>query len=547
MPYGIYKVGGKHCVYKKNAAGRRTGKSLGCHRSKSRARAQRTAIILNERSSDMGETAAVETVDLQEALSYGEIASDTIEAFKRQFPRPDEDDRFGEWLWQHRVYDEFITVRWKGKHWKVPYINETGPGADAEFADVEDWTPVEYQPVEVASSMAAEERLEEALRLDRVRNPYIVDAFFEAESNIEVVDLIEADGGKRYIDFRIIRPGFGNSRDGFYYPADVIERDAGVFVGAKMYEIEHKEKDRSNRTWVSTCVEAGERFDGDGGAIGRALVHDPDFWERAVRLKDGGLLDKLQNSIVARGTWRPGSAEGRKARVVESITEGKYIDWVNQAGAGGAAIDLFMESVREGRIEGLTLDTLRELRPDLVYEILHHDRTRLLTEVGTAFTQRLSVTPPVADSSTEQPKPTQRDTEDSHMGENTELQEKNTALQEELDASKAETVAARRETAQSVIAEADLPGPVRTKVEARLSSIDFAETDWRKDLDALVEAEKGYYNDIIATAKGAGKAADLGESQDDNPDTPQPGGGEAKPALTDEQYEERWTTLLERA
>lgn len=47
MPYQVYKVGEKYCVYKKED-GKRVGKSLGCHPSESRAKRQMRAIYASE-------------------------------------------------------------------------------------------------------------------------------------------------------------------------------------------------------------------------------------------------------------------------------------------------------------------------------------------------------------------------------------------------------------------------------------------------------------------------------------------------------------------
>jgi hypothetical protein len=47
MPYGVYKVGNKYCVYKKED-GKRSGKSLGCHPSPDKAKRQMRAIYAHE-------------------------------------------------------------------------------------------------------------------------------------------------------------------------------------------------------------------------------------------------------------------------------------------------------------------------------------------------------------------------------------------------------------------------------------------------------------------------------------------------------------------
>ncbi len=137
----------------------------------------------------------------------------------------------------------------------------------------------------------------------------------------------------------IIKPGFGNERDNHYYPAEVLRRDAGVFVGAKMYETDHKESERSTRTWVST-IDSIEGFGEDGSPIARVIVHDPNFAERLRALSAAGKLSAMECSILATGRAKTGQVEGKQANVVEAITAAHAVDWVTRAGAGGRALDL---------------------------------------------------------------------------------------------------------------------------------------------------------------------------------------------------------------
>lgn len=156
-------------------------------------------------------------------------------------------------------------------------------------------------------------------------------------------DETSKDKGSVYVDIEIIRPGWGNSRDNNFYPREVLERDAKVFEGCKMYETDHNQGQKSTRTWVSTITEI-VGFTEQGGPIGRAFVHDPNFAERLTNLNEAGLLNKMECSIVAYGTYNEGTVDGKKGNIIESFTRAKDVDWVTAAGAGGRALRLVGES-----------------------------------------------------------------------------------------------------------------------------------------------------------------------------------------------------------
>ena len=142
-----------------------------------------------------------------------------------------------------------------------------------------------------------------------------------------------------HLDVALIRPGWGNKRDNHYYPRDVVERDAPVFAGVKMYETDHRQDEKSTRTWVSTVKEIVGYTD-DGAPIGRVSVHDRNFAERLMALAADDLLEKMECSILAAGTARKGEVDGRKGHVVEAITSAESVDWVTRAGCGGRALKL---------------------------------------------------------------------------------------------------------------------------------------------------------------------------------------------------------------
>jgi len=148
------------------------------------------------------------------------------------------------------------------------------------------------------------------------------------------------------VEFVLIRPGFGNSRDNHYYPREVLERDAGVFEGVKMYATDHRPEEKSVRTEVAV-IKSVDGFTEDGAPIGRATIFDPSFAESTRNRDKAGLLKTLECSILAKGKVREGEVDGRKANIVEAITSAISVDLVTRAGAGGHASALAESSTEE--------------------------------------------------------------------------------------------------------------------------------------------------------------------------------------------------------
>lgn len=168
-----------------------------------------------------------------------------------------------------------------------------------------------------------------------------VEAMEFAESAVgHAISLAERSGNEvvpLHLDIAIIEPGFGNKKDNHYYSREVLERDAGVFEGVKMYESDHRPGEKSTRTWVST-VTGIEGFTDDGAPIGRVSVHEKSFAERLLALDADGLLGKMECSILASGQAKKGKIDGKKAKIVEAITSAESVDWVTRAGCGGRAL-----------------------------------------------------------------------------------------------------------------------------------------------------------------------------------------------------------------
>jgi hypothetical protein len=183
-----------------------------------------------------------------------------------------------------------------------------------------------------------------------------IEHFAESYGGVAIMeDAIAFNPARAPLTMRVqlIRPGWGNSTDNHYYPAEVLKRDAHVFEGKKMYTTDHKQGEKNVRTEVSV-VEKIESFTDDGAPVARVNVFDPDFAEQVRNRQKAGVLDLLECSVLGAGTAKPFELDGRKGKVVESITDAEGVDWVTRAGAGGKALDI-AESEPNTKPEGVNM------------------------------------------------------------------------------------------------------------------------------------------------------------------------------------------------
>lgn len=248
----------------------------------------------------------------------------------------------------------------------------------------------EIQDKVSAIRQATEEFISRIQEIENVEDteelPDIESAESEVQPFAETVEgtsvLVESDNGKPdllYMDTVIIRPGWGNARDNNFYPREMLARDSEKFIGAKMYETDHRQEEKSTRTWVST-IESIKGYTDDGAPIARVVVHDPDFAQRIRNLNAAGLIEKMECSILAEGRAKPFEQDGKRGKLVEQITGVSSVDWVTKAGAGGRAVGL-SESNTGG--EQSMDETQKEKQEEVVQE---------------AVTETVESDSPVADS-----------------------------------------------------------------------------------------------------------------------------------------------------
>lgn len=235
--------------------------------------------------------------------------------------------------------------------------------------------------------------------------------FHESGSSGEYVTLSEADAvfnpDKREIIITPIRPGWGNAKDGFYYTESAL-KDAvadGTFNGrpVKMYAnhptrmAETALPERSVWDWVSTMRETWWD-EVKGRPQSRIKVYDDRFWERAIQAPD-----EIAFSILGGGRSRRGRIDNREARIVESLSQIRSVDWVTEAGAGGA-IEKFAESAHEEfemDLKNLTADQLKEGNPELYEAIVAMAKVlapEAAPEVAPEVTPEVAPEAPVAEA-----------------------------------------------------------------------------------------------------------------------------------------------------
>jgi hypothetical protein len=287
----------------------------------------------------------------------------------------------------------------------------------------------------------------------------------------------------------VIKPGFGNPVDNHYYPAETLSRDFAVFEGVKMYadhQTEEEEKQRpegSIRQWVASLKNV--RFEEGVGIVGEAVIVEPWLQQKLATLRDQKLLSEMGISIRAAGVGTKGKIDGKDTNVVERITRVRSVDFVTEAGAGGGV--LLYETEKELDIDVISLEILRDRRPDLVKLIEKEVKETTIKEVKKMSEQDEKI----------------EGLEKQVETLTTERDEARTKLSE------AET-AKKKAEAKSVIDEAigksELPDAAKERLVEKFKDVESAD-----GVEDAIKAEKDYV-DALAEA---GKVKNLGGTQPD--------------------------------
>lgn len=205
------------------------------------------------------------------------------------------------------------------------------------------------------------------------------------EENTSIIDqdifeALNVDAEKKKAHVVLIKEGWSKNKR--YYPAQVLEQAVPLFEGAKCY-LDHSDiKGIPNRSvreltgfyenvkFAGKQVEADLQFlETEAGKVGLDIAKET--------VKHNKLLAGL--SIRGIGTMRK-VEEGHE---VESLSKIISVDMVSDPAAGGEFLRLY-ESVMEVKddMKDLTLEKLKEERPDLVQSISEEVESRVYGKKG---------------------------------------------------------------------------------------------------------------------------------------------------------------------
>lgn len=152
----------------------------------------------------------------------------------------------------------------------------------------------------------------------------------------------EAAGGPRYRIRLIEGPRWGSSG---YYTGEALDSAPAAFAdGTKVYldhptaSDESERPERSLRDLVGSVSDVVRESDGAWGVLNVR----PHMAELVESLASGGDLDM---SIRATAEAKPGEVDGRRGLIITRFIEGRSVDLVTEAGAGGRVFEL-IESAR---------------------------------------------------------------------------------------------------------------------------------------------------------------------------------------------------------
>jgi regulator of replication initiation timing len=252
------------------------------------------------------------------------------------------------------------------------------------------------------------------------------------------------------------------------------------------HQTQEEEKSRpegSIRQWVASLKNV--RFEEGVGIVGDAVIIEPWLQAKLATLRDQKLLSEMGISIRAAGVGTKGKIDGKDTNVVERITRVRSVDFVTEAGAGGGV--LLYEHDKEFDIDVVTIEALKERRPDLVKLIETETRNITLKEA-------------------------------KQMGELEdkikELETTNASLTTERDglktkitgAEKAQRIAEAKSKVDEAISKAELPEVSKVRLAEKFKGVESVE-----GLTESIKAESDYVNAL----KEAGKPKDMGGSKPD--------------------------------
>ena len=297
---------------------------------------------------------------------------------------------------------------------------------------------------------------------------------------------------------RAIRSGL--SRNGAYYPPEVLQEAAPLFAGARVLARADEDhvagRNKSVSALIGRLTEA--RFVETQGGAGevRAVMEliEPDGVEgrKLAEAHARGMTNLFGLSIVAAGRARITRAGGRVVRLVESIEQVESVDLVLYPSAGGAILDDFKEAVR-GRAAAEEKDMKLRDKMIALIEAKMPEKAKTLDREDDDALETLYREAVAANAPSNEP-------QDPPQPPGVDLAAVDTRIAEAVRLTEA------RASARVAVAGSQLPAPAKTRLETRFAeaAVDDLGT---AAVAKVIEAEQAY----LAEAAPGGQVMGLGD------------------------------------
>ncbi|KKL77653.1 hypothetical protein LCGC14_2032750 [marine sediment metagenome] len=317
------------------------------------------------------------------------------------------------------------------------------------------------------------------------------------------------DTAKGELTVTIIEPGFNKSK-GVYYPKEVLERDAQIFAGAKMFGDHQSKSERRDRPedsvhrWVG---QIGKVWTEASGAVkATAKVFDQPFKDKLAALSETGLLPEMGVSIRALGRAGRAVVQGVKTQLVESLYKARSVDFVTWPAAGGRVEMFESEKGDENDVDLIDAEALLKRRPDVV-ELIEASRAKpnekedeiMSTEAVAEIQKKLDE----AEKSAKELK----EASDKTIADLTKERDEQSVLAKK--GQRAEV----RVAVQEAVAKTDLPEPSKKRVVKQFESVE-SDDGLDKKIEKAVESETEFLKELAE----AGKVKNVGESKKEEED-----------------------------
>jgi len=263
---------------------------------------------------------------------------DRIDALRRAVLEELGGDTDSRWIWIRDATEEWVVFEDSGSGSPSPGLYQVGYSQDDAGVVAISWPATEVEAHTTYTPVVRETPLPVPTTVGEAA------ADLEGDFIALVESSVRADGT---VPIKVMTEGWGTSG---YYTADVIKRDgpAAFVKGTQMYWdhptiTEANERPERSLRDLSAVLEGAAYWD-DAGPEGAGLYANAQVFD-GYRPAIDELAEHIGVSIRALGRGHHGEAEGRRGLIIDQIVEGRSIDFVTAAGAGGKVLALF-ESAR---------------------------------------------------------------------------------------------------------------------------------------------------------------------------------------------------------